>query len=94
MALQLITAARSLPFALCGQLFVYGGYWTIKALSTRCCVPCEIDQALPRAIHSHGRREIVCMTRLDVTPKTIEQASLLEVTVIVLVSASYTTPET
>jgi len=22
--------------------------------STRCCVPCEIDQARSRAIHSHG----------------------------------------
>jgi len=35
---------------------------------------CKIDQARSRAIHSHGRPWIVCMTtRLDVTPKTTDQ---------------------
>jgi len=48
---------RSLYFTLCGRLFVYGGYWTTNARSTRCCVPCEIDQARSCAIHSHGGRE-------------------------------------
>jgi len=45
-----------------------------QAWSTRCCVPCEIDQARSCATHSHGWPWIVCMTaRLDVTPKTTEQ---------------------
>ena len=46
--------------------------------STCCCVPCEIDQARSRAIHSHGGTWIMCMTaRLDVTPKTTEQNRII-----------------
>ena len=60
----------------CAAGFLFTAVLDDQSRSTRCCVPCEIDQARSRDRPTHSWSSVnrVCMTaRLDVTPKTTEQ---------------------